>query len=154
VASKSAWSAHWQVFALGLAAQGFIVGAATQVTRRPLTALLLSVVILLIGAATTASSLRIDLFAGVDRGMLDEYEKVLLVGDFEDLRLMNSASYRDRESRIPAESRPYSSWRPYQRIIVHGVVKRSMGPSYMWIVLQLTISVAGAAIPILGLFEL
>jgi hypothetical protein len=43
----SNFATQWQVFALGLVAQGFVVGAASQVVDRIFTAVLLSVVILL-----------------------------------------------------------------------------------------------------------
>jgi hypothetical protein len=149
----SNFGTQWQVFGLGLAAQGFVVGAASQVTDRVLTAVLLSVVILFIGAATIISSLRIGLFTSLDRYTLDQYERVLLVGNFESLRLRHSATYREREERLPASERPGLSSPGFQRFVMLRVV-RVFGPSLWWVVLEFVISVAGAAIPILGIFRL
>jgi len=149
----SNFATQWQVFALGLAAQGFVVGAASQVVDRVFTAILLSVVILFIGAATIISSLRIGLFTSLDRYTLDQYERVLLVGDFESLRLQHAATYREREEQLPPSDRPGLNGRAFQRFVMLRVV-RVFGPSLWWIVLEFVISVAGAAIPILGIFRL
>jgi hypothetical protein len=149
----SNFGTQWQVFALGLAAQGFVVGAASQVVDRIFTAVLLSVVILFIGAATIVSSLRIGLFTSLDRYKLDQYERVLLVGDFESLRLQHAATFREREERLPPSERPGINGSAFQRFVMLRVV-RVFGPSLWWVVLELVISVAGAAIPILGIFRL
>lgn len=149
----SNFATQWQVFALGLTAQGFVVGAASQVVDRTYTAILLCFVILFIGAATIVSSLRLALFTALDRYTLDEYEKILLVGVFEPLRLEHSSPFRQRESRLPAAARPGMSGSRVERFVMHRIV-RAFGPSLWWVVLEFVISTAGAAIPILGIFRL
>ena len=148
----SNFGTQWQVFALGLTAQGFVVGAASQVVDRPLTAVLLSIVILLIGAATIISSIRIGLFTSLDRYTLDQYEQVL-VGDFELLRLHHGSSYRQREGRVPPSRRPGAHGNALERLVL-GRIVRVFGPLLWWFVLEFVISVAGAAIPLLGIFRL
>ncbi len=149
----SNFATQWQVFALGLAAQGFVVGAASQVVDRIFTAVLLSVLILFIGAATIVTSLRIGLFTSLDRYQLDQYEQVLLVGEFESLRLQDAASFREREERLPPSERSGIHGPAVHRLVMLRVV-RVFGPSMWWVVLEFAISVAGAAIPILGIFRL
>jgi len=149
----SNFSTQWQVFALGLTAQGFVVGAASQVVDRIYTAVLLSLVILFIGLATIVSSLRIGLFTGLDRYVLDEYERVLLVGEFERLRLQHKERYAHREARVPEAERPGMGESRLLDFLMIRVI-RVFGPTFWWIVLELVISVAGAAIPILGIFRL
>jgi hypothetical protein len=149
----SNFGTQWQVFALGLAAQGFVVGAASQVVDRVFTAALLSIVILFIGVATIVSSLRIGLFASLDRYALDQFERILLVGDFEALRLQHAATYREREEQLPPSERPGLNGHGFRRFVMLRVV-RVFGPSLWWVVLEFVISVAGAAVPILGIFRL
>ena len=126
----SNFATQWQVFALGLTAQGFVVGAASQVVDRVYTAVLLCIVILFIGAATIISSLRIGLFTALDRYTLDEYEKVMLVGDFEPLRLQHAAPFRQREARLPRAARPGLNGSWLERFVMLRIV-RVFGPS-LW----------------------
>jgi hypothetical protein len=148
----SNFTTQWQIVALGLTAQGFVVAAASGVSHRIYTAILLSIVILFTGAATIISSLRVGLFAAMDRLILDEYEKVFLVGDFERFRLLHSVSYKQRESLAHSGPPPMGRTR-VQRFIMLRIV-RPVGPTMWWAILELVISIAGAAIPILGIFGL
>jgi hypothetical protein len=138
----SNFGTQWQVFALGLAAQGFIVGAASQVTDRAITAILLSLVILFIGLATIISGVQIGRYTSNDRRVLDQYEEILLTGEFESLRLHHCARYRQRTEATPQASRD-----SYRARVV-----RTFGPFLWWVVLESVISVAGGAIPLLGIF--
>ena len=64
---------RWQTLALGLTAQGFVVGAASQVEKAQLaTAIMLAVVILFIGLATIVTGQRFELVALADRHMLEK----------------------------------------------------------------------------------
>jgi hypothetical protein len=150
---NSHFATQWQVFALGLTAQGFVVGAASQLAGRPYTAVLLCLVIVLIGVATIVSSLRIGLFTGLDRIALDEYERILLVGDFERLRQHHKARFREREARVPEQDRPGLGYGRFQDFLMNEVVRRR-GPTFWWVTLEVVISLAGAAVPIFGIFRL
>jgi len=146
---SSNFGAQWQIFALGLAAQGFVVGASSQVVGRVFTSILLSLLILFIGLATVISSLRISLFASVDRHMLDEYEEVLLSVSYPHLRLRHAARLTDREAELPNEKQERLRNLPGpQRLI------RAFGPTLWWVALEVMISTIGALIPIFGIFRL
>ncbi len=147
----SNFSVQWQVFALGLTAQGFVVGAASQVTNRPITAIMLCAVILFIGAATIISGLRVVLFTDIDRRMLDRYEKTLLVEQYESLRLLHGATFREREEALPVAERSGMSGSVFQRFVISHIVRR-YGPFHWWVILVFVISITGASIPILGIF--
>lgn len=148
----SNFTTQWQLMALGLTAQGFVVAAASGVSHRTYTAVLLAIVIFFIGVATIISSLRAGLFADLDRLALDEYEKTLLVGEFERFRLLHSSSFRQRES-LAYSGPPPMGRSQLERFIMLRIV-RPIGPTMWWVILELVISIAGAAIPILGIFGL
>jgi hypothetical protein len=149
----SNFAVQWQVFALGLTAQGFIVGAASQITGRPLTAVLLCIVILFIGAATMISGVRVGFFTDIDRQMLDRYERILLVNEFESMRNLHGGTFDQREAALPEPDRPSMAGSALQRLIAARIVL-PLGPYLWWILLELVISIAGAAIPIFGIFRL
>lgn len=146
---------RWQTSALGLAAQGFIVGAASQVQKAQLTsAIMLAIVILFIGLATIITGQRFEVIALADRYMLDAYEAHLLQGRNSDLRLHHALAGRARGAVMlrGAFLRKYqdelSKRGPYW------VLNRlaSLGPYHWWIYSQLVISIVGAAIPVLRYF--
>ena len=110
-------------------------------------------VILFIGLATIVSSLRIGLFTGLDRIALDNFERVLLVGDFEELRLLHKARMSEREARIAEADRPGMGESKFLDFAMRSIIRR-YGPTFWWVILELLISAAGAAIPILGIFRL
>lgn len=151
---SSNFGTQWQVFALGLAAQGFVVGAASQVVGRVFTSILLSVLVLFIGLATVVSGLRCSLFAAADRYKLDEYERVMLSGEHEHLRLLHASPLRGRESSLPAADRSRIEDVSAARRWIFTHIVRVSGPTIWWAVLETVISIVGALIPILGIFEL
>ncbi|MFI6097639.1 hypothetical protein ACIA8G_18920 [Lentzea sp. NPDC051213] len=150
----SNFGTQWQVFALGLAAQGFVVGAASQVVGRVFTSILLALLILFIGCATVISSLRISLFAAVDRHMLDEYEKVLLGEEYQHLRLRHANTLIEREELLSEEVRHQLRRPSGVRGFVPTRLIRVFGPTLWWVVLEGAVSIVGASIPILGIFRL
>ncbi|MEV4315321.1 hypothetical protein [Actinocrispum sp. NPDC049592] len=82
---------------MGLTAQGFVVGAASQVQETRLTsAVILALVIVFIGLATVVTGKRFELIALADRHMLDAYEARLLQGTNEELRLHHALSTSKR----------------------------------------------------------
>lgn len=110
---------QWQVFALGLTAQGFMLGAVSEVVDRVNTievvdrvnaiTVPLCVVISFIGVATIGISFRFNIVIDKDRHLLDEYERILLVGDFESLRLRHSAKFWQQEYLVPVALRSRTS---------------------------------------------
>jgi hypothetical protein len=110
-------------------------------------------VILFIGLATIVSSLRLGLFTGLDRIALDDFERVLLVGDFAELRLLHKAKMSEREAVIAESDRPGMGESAVLDFAMRNIIRRR-GPTYWWVVLELVISASGAAIPILGIFRL
>lgn len=148
---------RWQTLALGLTAQGFVVGAASQLSPgRLTTAVMLAVVILFIGVATIATGRRFELVALADRHMLDVYETRLLRGPDADLRLQHASS----TGRRPGVMLSGEALREYEKKLRKGDVYRILraltktGLNHWWGYSQLIISLAGAAIPILGYFDL
>lgn len=148
---------RWQTLALGLTAQGFVVGAASQVQATRLTsAVMLSLVILFIGMATIVTGQRFELVALADRHMLDMYELRFLQGANEELRLHHSLSTGKR-GRAMLRGRFLKDYTaelgkggPYW--LLNKLAR--LGPNHWWAYSQFTISVAGAAIPILRYFDL
>lgn len=147
----SNFNTQWQIFALGLAAQGFVVGASSQVVGRVFTSTLLAVLILIIGFATVVSSLRIGLFASVDRHMLDEYEKLIL-GNHAHLRLRHGVPLIEREAGLPEDVRELLKNPRGVRGLVPMRLVRAFGPTIWWASLEVVISIIGALVPVLGIF--
>jgi len=148
---------RWQTLALGLTAQGFVVGAASQVQAAHLTsAAMLALVILFIGLATVVTGKRFELIALADRHMLDTYESKLLQGANEELRLYHALSTGKR-GKAMLRGRFLND---YEAELTRGGLYwlpnrlARLGPNHWWALSQLIISVAGAAIPILRYFGL
>jgi hypothetical protein len=147
---------RWQTLALGLTAQGFLVGAASQLPRdRLITAIMLALVILFIGVATIVTGARVELAALADRYMLDVYESRLLRDGNEDLRLFHAKPISERAAamlgRSDFDENPNGAMRTVLRVLQTLGIP---GPHFWWSVGQLVISLAGAAIPILSQFGL
>jgi hypothetical protein len=145
----SNFTVQWQILGLGLTAQGFVIGASSQLgTGRPFTACLLSIVIITIGCITIVSSLRCHLFAQVDRHKLDDIEGMLLTDAYEALRLTHGSGLRERAAALKSVVAPDGIIRGYQRLWVF----RQGGPTRWWVIAESVISLTGAAVPIMGLY--
>lgn len=149
---NSLTTTRWQTLALGLTAQGFVVGAASQVQEtRLISALMLAIVILFIGLATVVTGQRFELTALADRHQLDAYEDLMLRDGNESLRLHHAARTGDRgtvmlRGRFKDEySAELTKDGPYW--LLNRLAK--LGPNHWWAYSLLVISVAGAAVPIL-----
>lgn len=149
---------RWQTLALGLTAQGFVIGAASQVqATRLVSAIMLALVILFIGLVTVVTGKRFELVSLADRHMLDTYESKLLHGANEELRLYHALSTGKRgEAMLRGQflndyTAELNRGGPYR---LYNSLARLGGPNHWWGYSQLVISVAGAAIPILRYFGL
>jgi len=149
---NSLTTTRWQTLALGLTAQGFVVGAASQVQEsRLISALMLAIVILFIGLATVVTGQRFELTALADRHQLDAYEQLMLCDGDERLRLHHAARTADRgrlmlRGRLKDEySAELTKGGPYW--LLNRLAK--LGPNHWWAYSQLVISLVGAAVPIL-----
>jgi hypothetical protein len=144
---------RWQTLALGLTAQGFVVGAASQLPRdRLITAIMLALVILFIGVATIVTGERVEFAALADRHMLDVYESRLLRDGNEDLRLFHARPISERVAAMLGRSAFDERYSTTMRRVLQ--MLGMPGPHYWWSVCQMVISLAGAAIPILSQFSL
>lgn len=145
-------AARWQSLALGLAAQGFVIGAASQVQpAQSATSLVLGAVVLFIGLATIIVGQRFELVALADRHMLDAFEERLLGADYAELGLRHamSSGLRGAEMLRGQYLHEYKSelgkGGPYW--LINRLAR--LGPNHWWAYSQIVISVAGAMIPIL-----
>ncbi|MGH3937924.1 MAG: hypothetical protein ACRDTG_04700 [Pseudonocardiaceae bacterium] len=148
---------QWQVFVLGLTAQGFMIGAASQVVDRVYAVASLCIVIFFIGIATIGISLRFNIVIDQDRALLDEYERILLVEAFEPLRLRHSSLFWQREYLAPMTLRLRMSRSLGMRQSIFGrfvmrQMARSVGSRRLLfvVVLELVIFIAAAGISIFG----
>ena len=165
---SSITTVRWQLLALGLTAQGFIIGAASQIRDRPVTAVLLAAVILLVGAVVIIAGRFIELLLMVDRILLDQYEERMLPAHAHNLRLQHGCGVRNRAETVlkPLDllkkynKEPGATWWIFKSDSRRRVFKpdskrrllRGIGPAGWLFGLEFLISVAGAAIPILGIF--
>ena len=144
---------RWQTLGLGPTAQGFVIGAASQIQQSHLpTAIMLALVILFLGLATIVPGQRFELLALADRQLLDVYEHRMLKGEHGGLRLYHATSAGARAEvmlRGPALDH-------YRAELRRGPLNRlsRIRSNHWWAYAQVIISIAGAAIPLFRYFGL
>ena len=138
----------WQIPSLGLTAQAFLIGAASQISGRIATEFILAAAILGIGAVTILVSQRIELLCLVDRQMIDRFEAELLTGRNEHLRLLHGVDIWERERRLGLPT-----GRGWSSRVGRSWLLRRIRPRLFWAILQISISLTGAAVPILWIFQ-
>lgn len=144
-------STTWQIPALTLAAQAFLIGVAAQLQAITSVRIVLAITILLIGAVSLFLQFKIGLYTVLDTYLLDRFEDRLLTGENARYRLHHSQNASYREDRFKASleyamTSPGTHW--YWRL---SAPLRLLPLTAAWGGLQLLITTVGASVPVLPL---
>jgi len=144
----------WQIPALTLTSQAFLIGISAQLQVHWVIRLTLSLTILAIGAVSLFLQLKVGVYTILDLHMLDKYERLILNDGHSDYLLHHSKTTLGREREF-LKQLGHKHAGHYMRVLdkYWGAVRplRLLPLNITWGMLQVIISIAGGAIPLLPL---
>lgn len=143
---QSASTLVWNMPALAMTAQSFLIAAALGQGHTTSVRLGFTVAIAAVGIGTLLLMYKLDQSANADRRMLDHYEEILLPDNLAPLRLEHFATIDERDDNFRARlNQPKQS--DVRRVRFMMAMTYKWRPALIWLAIELVVTTVGCVAP-------